>query len=117
MNLLLHYVAMTALSFAALGALALSMHKHATQVQGGGVLPLALQPLPLRITGWAVLVGVTALCIRAEGVGIGLTALCAVLTAAAVPLILLFTYRPRRVPPLAMAAALVGLGLLVVMPL
>ncbi|MEO7470065.1 MAG: DUF3325 domain-containing protein [Sphingobium limneticum] len=97
-----------ALCFLAFVALALAMDRHHGQV-------LNSRPSPrfrrfLRSGGWALIMLSAAPCIAASGWSIGLTWWLGILTAAAMPVLLLLTYRPKTLPTLAAACPLVALA-------
>jgi hypothetical protein len=80
--------ALTLLGFA---AIALSIKKHHKAVLG--TFPERRRVWALRVLGWAALVGATAWCIRAFGIGYGLVVETALLNAAGVVVALTLTYR------------------------
>lgn len=97
-----------ALSFLGFVALALAMDRHYGQVLGG-------RPNPrfrsfVRLGGWALIVLSAVPCVAAYGWSIGLAWWLGALTAAAMPVLLLLTYRPKVLPPLAAVCPLVALA-------
>lgn len=105
-------MAVTSLSLAFLGfvALALAMARHHEQMLGGR--PDLRFRSGMRLGG-ALLLAVSAVpCVVAYGWSVGLTWWLGVLTAAAMPLVLLLTYRPKAIPGVALAMPLLALAAL-----
>lgn len=97
-----------ALSFLGFVALALAMDRHHGQVLDGRPDP-RFRTL-MRVAGTALLGFSAVPCVVAHGWSIGLTWWLGVLTAAVLPVVLLLTYRPQAIPPLALAAPLIALA-------
>ncbi|MGE4322967.1 MAG: DUF3325 domain-containing protein [Sphingobium sp.] len=96
-----------ALSFLAFVAFALAMDRHHGQILDGR--PGARFRRSMRLAGAALLCLSAAACVAAYGWSIGLTWWIGILTAAAMPLLLLLTYRPRAIVPMAMACPVIAL--------
>jgi len=94
-----------ALPYAGFTALCLAMERHHEQVFGQRWIPPGRRRL-LRIAGLLLLLASPLPCIAAAGWGVGSVLWCGLLTAAALPLVLLLPYAPR------LAVALAPLGLL-----
>lgn len=87
--------------------LCLSMERHHEQVLGRR----RIAPLRRRLlagAGWLLLLLSPLPLVRADGWGLGVVSWTGLLTAAALPVVLLLTFRPRWVMPAAAAAMLGG---------
>lgn len=96
-----------ALSFLAFLALALAMDRHHGQILEGR--PNARFRAFMRLGGTALLCLSALSCVAAYGWSIGLTWWLGILTAAAMPLLLLLAYRPKAIAPLAMICPVIAL--------
>jgi hypothetical protein len=87
--------------------LCLAMQRHHEQALGHRRIP---PPLRRRLAGggWLLLAASLALLVHAAGWGLGLVIWTGLLTAAALPVVVLLTYRPRWVMPVAALAVLGG---------
>lgn len=99
-----------ALCFSGFSALSLSTERHYGQVLEGKGAPAAR--LTLRLFGWLLLGGAIAPCVIESGPSVGLAVWAAMLSLAASVLILLLTYKPRLIIPLALGAPSLTLSLL-----
>ena len=91
-----------ALCFSGFTALSLSTERHHGQVfdnKGG-----ARKRLALRVLGWLLLGGAIAPCIIGLGPSVGLAMWATLLSIAASGLVLLLTYKPSLIIPLAVGA-------------
>ncbi len=95
-----------ALAHAGFVALCLSLERHHEQVLGQRRVPPARRRW-LSGGGWLLLAASLAPPVRAEGWGLGLVTWLGLLTAAALPVVLLLSFRPRWVLA---APVLVALG-------
>ncbi|WP_397473842.1 DUF3325 domain-containing protein [Pusillimonas sp.] len=96
------------LGFCGLTLLALRMERHREQVWGDR--PLAAAPFVFTSGGW-LLLGLAAIPpISRHGASIGLAVWAGELTIAAMAVVLLHTYAPRRVPSVLAAVAAVALA-------
>jgi hypothetical protein len=96
-----------ALSLLAFIALALAMDRHYGQVLRGRPSPAVRRVL--RLGGSALIVFAAIACVAACGWSIGLTWWLGILTAAAMAVLLLLTYRPTTLLRLSMACPLIAL--------
>jgi Protein of unknown function (DUF3325) len=102
------------LMVAALCALCLAMPRHFTKAWQRE--PRASHALALRGVGSIALAAAAALAIRASGIGVGLALWCGTLTLAGVIVVVCNAYRPRGVWPMAVAAAVGALALMLTAP-
>lgn len=99
-----------ALCFSGFVALCLSVDRHHEQVLGKR--PPAALGRTLRFTGWLALLAAAAPCIDQLGVSVGLSLWAALLSIGAIVQVLLLTYTPRLIVPLAFGAPSFTLPLL-----
>lgn len=99
-----------ALCFSGFVALCLSVDRHHEQVLGKRP-PVAVRQT-LRLAGWLALLAASAPCINLLGISIGLALWAALLSIAALGQVLLLTYAPRLIVPLAFGAPSLTLPLL-----
>lgn len=99
-----------ALCFSGFVALCLSVDRHHEQILGKRP-PAAVRQL-LRTAGWLALAAAAAPCINPFGVSVGLALWTALLSVAALAQVLLLTYAPRLIVPLAFGAPSLTLPLL-----
>jgi hypothetical protein len=97
-----------ALAHAGFVALCLAMQRHHEQVLGQRRIPPARRRC-LAAGGWALLAASLAPPVQAAGWGLGLVVWTGLLTAAALPIVVLLAYRPRWVMATAGVAVLGGL--------
>lgn len=96
-----------ALSFSGFAALSLSTERHHGQVfddKGG-----TRKRLGLRVLGWLLLGISIAPCVSALGTSVGLAMWAAELSVAAAAMVLLLTYKPRLIVPVAVGAPALSL--------
>jgi len=98
------------LAFSAMGCLCLAMERHARQLGAGS--RVAQRRNSLRRAGWQLLGLAALLSVSTGGWGFGLVTLLGVLSAAALPVIGLITYRPRWLIYSTAACAAAGLSML-----
>jgi hypothetical protein len=104
-----YMVAVFALCHAGFGALSVAMQRHYADMHGRGQeAPPALRRR-LQATGAAALALALGAAVLKAGAGHGPLLWLGAMTAAALALVLLLSYAPRRVARLAQAAAAVGL--------
>lgn len=96
-----------ALAYAGFAALCLAMERHHGEVFGTRRIP-PRRSIALRLSGWALLAVSFPTCIADWGWAFGSVAWCGVLTAAALPIVLLLPYRPRAMAALAPALPILG---------
>lgn len=99
-----------ALCFSGFTALCLSMDRHHQQVFGQK--PPQPERLIFQIGGWLTLPIACAPCILEFGPSIGIALWLTELSLAALSVLLLLSYRPRLILPLALAAPSISLPLL-----
>lgn len=90
------------LSFAALSALCLSLHRH--HAESLGTKPTGRRATLLRILGWTGLCLCLLVAGEAEGWGFGAVQWIGTVTGAGLGLVLLLSYRPRLVVPASFTA-------------
>lgn len=95
------------LAYAGFAALCLAMERHHREVFGSRRIP-PRRRLALRLAGWVLLAASFPACVAGWGWAFGPVAWCGVLTAAALPVVLLLPYRPRAVAMLAPALPILG---------
>ncbi|MBP3862898.1 MAG: DUF3325 domain-containing protein [Pseudomonas sp.] len=97
-----------ALSFSGFSALSLSTERHHAQVFEDKGSPLKRQLL--RLLGWLLLAGAVIPGVIELGPSVGIALWAAVLSVAAGGLVILLTYRPRLIVPLAVAGPSMALA-------
>lgn len=95
------------LAYAGFAALCLAMERHHGEVFGIRRIP-PRRRLALRLVGWLLLAASFPACIAGWGWAFGSVVWCGVLTAAALPIVLLLPYRPRMMAALAPALPILG---------
>ncbi|WP_256078418.1 DUF3325 domain-containing protein [Massilia sp. YIM B04103] len=95
MNGMLNMAAMFAFCFTGLAALSLAMERHYADIHGRGATPPAALCRSLRMGGGLALLLAFSAALRDGSVGHGILLWLGGLTAAAVALVLLLSYKPR----------------------
>ncbi|HWV15006.1 MAG TPA: DUF3325 domain-containing protein [Cellvibrio sp.] len=89
------------LAYFAFTLLSLTKNRHYQQLWPGGQLSESTEYI-LQTLGWVGLSGSSVYLLYQKGIGIGLTEWCGVLSAAALLLVLQFSYAPRTVAAIAL---------------
>jgi hypothetical protein len=104
-------LASLALCYAGLGGVCLSMQRHHHQVWRRE--STAARSRVLRVAGWMLLALSLVACMRASSPAIGMVLWFGLLSAAAVTMTMLLPYAPLAVARVALAAAPIGLAMLI----